>query len=112
MAGRGLVNHWLARMAGAAVIVGALAAPGPALDPFEQARWQMAANQARTTLLVPETPGFVLQRVDGKALACNGDTLGEASAAWVRPDGRTLGLAQGRPFVCGDLGEVDPAAPR
>jgi hypothetical protein len=54
---------------------------------------------------VPETPGYVLQRVDGEALACVGDTLGQASATWASPDGRMLELLQGRPFPCGDLGE-------
>ena len=99
------MHRWFARIAGAVLIVGAFAAPALALDAAEQVRWQTAANQARTTLLAPETPGFILQRVDGNALACDGDTLGEASAAWAAPDGRTLGLVQGRPLPCSDLGD-------
>jgi hypothetical protein len=90
----------LARAIGVVLIAGALSSPALALDPFEQARWQIAANQARVTLLVPETPGFVLQRIDAEALACEGDTLGQAAARWASPDGRTLGLVMGRPLHC------------
>lgn len=80
----------------AARIIGVLTVPAHALDPAEQARWQAAANQARVTLLAPETPGYVLQEVRGRSLTRGGDTLGQAFATWSSPDGRTLQLAQGR----------------
>lgn len=86
----------------AVLALAAISGQSLALDPGEQARWQVASDRAGITLLVPETPGFTLQRIDARSLTCNGDTLGQAFASWRDAGGRALALAQGRPFPCGN----------
>ncbi len=81
---------------------GALSTPALALDPADQARWQAAADAAGVPLLVPETPGYALQELGARSLACAGDTLGDAAARWAAPDGRILKLVQGQPYGCGE----------
>ncbi|HSJ73945.1 MAG TPA: hypothetical protein VK904_06480, partial [Miltoncostaeaceae bacterium] len=90
----------LLRAAAILAIGGALSTPALALDPADQARWQAAADAAGVPLLVPETPGYALQQLGARSLACSGDTLGDAVALWAAPDGRTLQLVQGRPYGC------------
>jgi endonuclease YncB( thermonuclease family) len=90
------------RAAAILAVCGALATPALALDPADQARWQAAADAAGVPLLVPETPGYALQELGARSLACDGDTLGEAAAVWAAPDGRILKLVQGQPYACGE----------
>jgi endonuclease YncB( thermonuclease family) len=84
------------------LIGGILSAPALALDPADQAQWQVAADRARVPLLVPDAPGFALDGIAPRSLACDGDVLGDAVATWRAPDGRTLRLVQGRPYGCGN----------
>ncbi|HEX2508482.1 MAG TPA: thermonuclease family protein [Miltoncostaeaceae bacterium] len=90
------------RAAAMLAVGGALSAPALALDPADQARWQAAADAAGVPLLVPEAPGYALQQLAARRLACGGDTLGDAAALWQAPDGRILKLVQGQPYGCGE----------
>jgi endonuclease YncB( thermonuclease family) len=90
------------RAAATLAVGGALTAPALALGPADQARWRAAADAAGVPLLVPEAPGYALQELGARSLACGGDTLGEATALWAAPDGRVLKLVQGQPYGCGE----------
>ena len=92
----------IVRIAGALLIGATLSAPALALDPADHARWQVAADRARVPLLVPDAPGFALDGIAPRSLACDGDVLGDAVATWRASDGRTLRLVQGRPYGCGN----------
>jgi endonuclease YncB( thermonuclease family) len=90
------------RAAALLAVGGALSTPALALDAADQARWQAAADAAGVPLLAPETPGYALQQLGARSLACAGDTLGDAVALWGAADGRTLKLVQGQPYGCGE----------
>jgi hypothetical protein len=90
----------LAALLAVLVAVGAVAAAeGPALEPG----WTRAAQRLDMPVYRPErTEGLTLKRVT-TGRPCRNE---QVTAVYRGPDGALLRVYEGKPFFCGDLGDV------